>query len=395
MSTNTVISQNTDDIYFNKYLKYKTKYIELQKIKHLNNSNFNKLNLSRDLDDSYIMSLHLSAENGEPIEIINNIQGGFGKSKEYVYDTLVKYLNGMLNDKEINNFKEFLGKSKSDEGKMWKDNKGRTPLHLAAENTNITLDKYVEIVKLLVEGEGGKAKIMKDKGNRTPLHLAAKNLQIALLMNSQISLNIINILMEGEEGEKAKTMPDREGCVPLHYAAQNENISLYFITNLVKGVDKYAKKMQDNKSWTPLHYAATNPNITRAIIRVLVSGDEGKNAKIMQDKEGCRTPLHLAVNNTNIKPEIIQELASDLEGEKAKIMQDNTGKTPLHYAAAIPNISLDVIKSLMTRMGGQYAAKNILDFPPKTRNRNAIGRTPLDYANKTLGISPDIKKLLA
>jgi len=131
----------------------------------------------------------------------------------------------------------------------------------------------------------------------------------------------------------------------------------------------------------------------------LSSGDEGKNAKIMKDKEGCRTPLHLAVNNKNIKPEIkpeiIQELASDLEGENAKIMQDNEGKTPLHYAAAIPNISLDVIKSLMTRMGGQHA-KNILDFPPKyTRNRNAIGRTPLDYANNTLGISPDIKKLLA
>jgi len=249
MSTNTFISQNTDDIYFNKYLKYKTNYIELQKIKHLNNSNFNKLNLSRDLDDPCIMSLHLSAENGEPIEIINNIQGGFGKSKEYVYHTLVKYLNGMK-DKEINNFKEFLGKSKSDEGKMWKDNMGRTPLHLAAENKNITLGEYVEIVKLLVEGEGMKAKIMKDKKNKTPLHLAAENSQIALLNNSQISLNIINILMEGEEGEQA----------------QNINISLDFIKNLVKGVDGYAKSMIDNNSWTPLHYAVTNPNITRAII---------------------------------------------------------------------------------------------------------------------------------
>jgi hypothetical protein len=32
MATNTFISQNTDDVYFNKYLKYKTKYTELQKI---------------------------------------------------------------------------------------------------------------------------------------------------------------------------------------------------------------------------------------------------------------------------------------------------------------------------------------------------------------------------
>ena len=243
-------------------------------------------------------------------------------SKHTVYDFgVVNYNELHDDDKKI--IKNFLDSPKSDQGKIYNDNNGNTPLHLA-----VIKKLPPEIIQLLASKGGESAKGMQNKydGN-TPLHLA-------VVKGS--SPEIIELLASGPGGEKAKIMKNVDGNTPLHLAVKH-NSSPEIITLLASGPEGESAKGMLNKyeGYTPLHLAVKH-NSSPEIITLLAS----ESAKGMQNKDG-NTPLHLAVKH-NSSPVIITLLAS----ESAKGMQNNDGDTPYDIAIQNPPRSQEILKLL-------------------------------------------------
>ncbi len=128
------------------------------------------------------------------------------------------------------------------------DNKGRTPLHLAAKK-----NKYISVFYLL---EYGANPNIKNNKNQTPLHLAAeknKYFSVFYLLEYGANPNIKN----------------NKNQTPLHLAAKIGCPSSIF--NLLK--KNADPDLKDNKGQTPLRHAITKGHKKAARILISHSAD--------------------------------------------------------------------------------------------------------------------------
>merc|ERR1712045_740514 len=104
---------------------------------------------------------------------------------------------------------------------MMKDEYGRTALHDACENKNVSVDMGSVLV-----GIGGRELVMMkdDKYGETALHDACSN--------ENVSVDIISALI-GVGGRELVMMNKDDGRTALHYACQNENVSADIISVLI------------------------------------------------------------------------------------------------------------------------------------------------------------------
>ena len=145
-----------------------------------------------------------------------------------------------------------------------KGGKGRTALHVAAENG------FKEVAQLLLDG-GAKINLADDNG-QTPLYLA--------IVNGH--LGIIPLLLDKKLGINEK---DSDGYTLLHYAALGgyPSVIQFFLD---KGLDIQAR---NGFGQTPLHFAADRGN-SEAVQLLL-----GKGADVNAQTNRYATPLCLAV----------------------------------------------------------------------------------------------------
>uniref|UniRef100_A0A8D1DA45 Inversin n=1 Tax=Sus scrofa TaxID=9823 RepID=A0A8D1DA45_PIG len=264
----------------------------------------------------------------------------------------------------------------------WQDYEGRTPLHFAVADGNVT------VVDVLTSYESCNITSY-DNLFRTPLHWAA------LLGHAQI----VHLLLERN---KSGTIPsDSQGATPLHYAAQSnfaETVKVFlkhpsvkddsdlegrtsFMWAAGKGSDDVLRTMLNLKSdidinmadkyggtggarvdlvdqdgHSLLHWAALGGNAD--VCQILIENKINPN---VQDYAG-RTPLQCAAYGGYINC-----MAVLMENNADPNIQDKEGRTALHWSCN--NGYLDAIKLLL-----DFAA-----FPNQMEN-NEERYTPLDYA---------------
>ncbi|XP_068206432.1 uncharacterized protein [Palaemon carinicauda] len=215
------------------------------------------------------------------------------------------------------------------------DEKGKTPLHLAAEGL------HLECCKALLEISDKKINL-KDNSGYTPLLLSISSGDISyevtkLLIEHSGNLKIITrskqtaVHIAAEKGN-VKTMKllletdksnlnskDSEKATPLHLAAKNGHVLV--CQELIDiGANNGAK---DSKGYTPLHCAARRG--FHACMKLLISsGCQVDSA----DKQG-NTPLHVYCKHAKNRPECITLL---LEANANPNAQNQIGKTPFHLA---------------------------------------------------------------
>ncbi|KAL4727025.1 hypothetical protein ACLX1H_005925 [Fusarium chlamydosporum] len=220
------------------------------------------------------------------------------------------------------------------------DNRGQTPLHLAAErcNTVMVLDLLEHMAKatrcnfdatakdgqtplhravwggstatvrcLLDKSDLGKL----DNAGHSPLHIAVKNGSSA----------IIALLLERSSPQHVNSRGPN-GATPLHYAV------MYAQGAAIKSLIEYgaATDLKDTSSgWTPLHVAVING--LKSAVEGLIA--KGANPDVRGSSLGW-TPLHLAAMLGN------QEMASLLlnSGSQVQSRDNQVGWTPVHLAAA-------------------------------------------------------------
>uniref|UniRef100_A0A4X2JZB6 Inversin n=1 Tax=Vombatus ursinus TaxID=29139 RepID=A0A4X2JZB6_VOMUR len=264
----------------------------------------------------------------------------------------------------------------------WQDYEGRTPLHFAVADGNVT------VVDVLTSYESCNITSY-DNLFRTPLHWAA------LLGHAQI----VHLLLERN---KLGTIPsDSQGATPLHYASQSnfaETVEVFlkhpsvkddsdlegrtsFMWAAGKGSDDVLRTMLslkldidinmtdkyggtggarvdlvDQDGHSLLHWAALGGNAD--VCQILIENKINPN---VQDYAG-RTPLQCAAYGGYINC-----MALLMENNADPNIQDKEGRTALHWSCN--NGYLDAIKLLLS-----FAA-----FPNQMEN-NEERYTPLDYA---------------
>jgi len=118
----------------------------------------------------------------------------------------------------------------------FKDEKGRTPLHYAAESGNYSMAE-----KLIGYGADVNSR---DVEGLTPLHIACR----------KGFVNIAELLIEAGADVNAKTL---KGQTPLHYAAFYNHFEIAALL-IEKGASADAR---NSFGATPLHYAVYNENV--------------------------------------------------------------------------------------------------------------------------------------
>jgi len=214
-----------------------------------------------------------------------------------------------------------------------KDEKGNTPLHLAAYNG------FTETVRLLVD-KGADINAVNNSLD-TPLMLAShrkKAVTAILLIEKKADINAKNKLGENalhitlrersydtarlliEKGADINAK-DKSGTTALHMAVfdldgKNREIALKLIE---KGAGINAKNI---RGYTPLHFLR-GYRMDDIIIKLAAKGAD-INAKSI----GGETPLHImAQNDFQGYVRLIIDLGADVNA------RDNSGATPLNYAA--------------------------------------------------------------
>jgi len=188
-----------------------------------------------------------------------------------------------------------------------KDNKGRTPLHLA-----VTEFLAVETVKLLVSyGANVNAK---DKNGETPLHVVTRNQSI-------FSTEVVRFLVS--EGADIHSK-DNTGKTPLHSAARESKFQVEFLVSQEGDINA-----KDENGCTPLHLAAHVKRID--IMSFLISVGANVHARDNLD----RTPLHWAAR----KNERFVPTGEDINAIKLLVLhgadintKDKSGRTPFDMA---------------------------------------------------------------
>jgi ankyrin repeat protein len=224
-------------------------------------------------------------------------------------------------------------------GKTRVVSKGRTALHLAAIDGNIT-DSTPNLNQDINK---------QDSNGRTPLYL------------SVLYGNISSVVFLLDKGANSNT-PDSDGMTPLSLAANNGNLSIMGLL-IQKGADLNEK---DSNGMTQLYRAVLNGNM--AVVELLIQTGADLNEK---DSNGW-APLYVAIlsGNTDIVRLLIQSGANVNE-------KDFYGQTLLQLAAG--NGHTDIVRLLI-----QNGAN--------VNEKDSLGRTPLQLAAENGHV--DIVKLL-
>ena len=163
------------------------------------------------------------------------------------------------------------------------DKKGKTPLHIAAENG------HTEIVKALLTGEGIDINARGDS-NLTPLHYAARNGHI----------EVVEVLLKN--GAPVDLVSD-EYDTPLHYAAQNGHTKVVEVL-LKNGANIEAEGTYYNQSLgidftlTPLHYAAEW--CQAKVVELLLKNGACVSKMAVGDKDYSAMEWVLSEDNNNL-----------------------------------------------------------------------------------------------
>jgi len=177
------------------------------------------------------------------------------------------------------------------------DDKGATPLHVAAEYG------YSEIVEVLLEH--GADPNIRDKYGETPLHVAAA------FGNSKV----VEVLLEHGADPNAR---DDYGATPLHYAAAFDYPKI--VKSLPKDLSDYDA--------TPLQGAVefNYPEVAKLLL------EHGANPNIQENKYGY-TPLHYAASRCHV--DVARVL---LDHGADPTIRDNEGRTPLDIGSECEEI---------------------------------------------------------
>ena len=252
------------------------------------------------------------------------------------------------------------------------NNKGRTPLHDAADYERIgrldSVEDYasgkVEVVRVLLE-HGANAGAQDNVGG-TPLHLAAKYAEV----------EVIRLLLEHCANVDVE---DNKGTSPLHKAAEYGNVEgVHVLLKLGANVGA-----EDKKGRTQLHDAADYRRIELnygrveedkvEVVHVLL--EHGANAGA-EDNEG-RTPLHKAARYGEI--EVVRLLLDHGANVGA---EDNIGRTPLHDATDYGRIEAKFEGAEDYASGKVEVVRVLLEHGANTAAEDNEGRTPLHIAAK-------------
>ena len=250
---------------------------------------------------------------------------------------------------------------------LFKDEDGNNILHLAMQQTNI------EVPKWLLSLNGVKNLINAINHNqKSPLVLAIENKSpmASILMDNVVNIKkdldltklptISKAISGGHVGYlqllhnlgKNVLIKDDDGNNILHLAVKQDNVEVPKWLLSLKGVKSLINDT-NHQSLTPIHEAVKNSNL-KAIKLLIKHG-----AKVNSKNESNVTPLHSAAMKTNI--EIVEILIKN--GAKINV-QDKNGYTPMHCAAM--KVQVEIIR-LLWKHGGD------------TNVKDKSGRTPLQY----------------
>ncbi|KAH7844343.1 hypothetical protein Vadar_027008 [Vaccinium darrowii] len=185
-----------------------------------------------------------------------------------------------------------------------------TALHMAARNCHLEREKYLEVIKLLIE-EDPEFKHPANNADETPLYLAAE----------QGSVDVVVILLETCI---SPTYGDPGGRTALHAAALNDlkgqsiKRLLEWKKDIIEEVYMYG--------WTSLHCAARNGN--RVGVKQLLETSESLVYISTPNKDGFETALHIATAHGHIG--VMEELLS--QNPDCWGMVNNKGQNILHIA---------------------------------------------------------------
>ena len=188
-----------------------------------------------------------------------------------------------------------------------KDNKGQTPLHIAANHSR-------EVVLILIEGYEANVN-MKDEMGQTPLHRVAAR--------GDDAVNMLELLIKKRANPDTT---DKNGQSPLHAAAIRGDVNM--VTKLLDvPAVKQAVNAADKNGQTPMHMAAKNGRAEVVLLLYNEGADKG-----VQDEEG-KTPLHTAAQYG--KSQVVAYFRGLPDWKKDRAARDKNGQLPLHLAAKI------------------------------------------------------------
>jgi ankyrin repeat protein len=222
------------------------------------------------------------------------------------------------------------------------DNKGVTPLHVAAK------EGFIDIAEVLLQYENADINVV-DLDLMTPLHYAARHNKLEMmkfllrkgadiqsqdrdshtpLLKSVVygNLPITDLLIK--EGANPDDV-DREGKSMVFIAAQENQSEILdcLISGVHEDLGRELVNTTDGTQNAPLHVACEKGNIES--VKILLSCDR---IKVDARNEADYTPLHLAAENGHSK--IVKELCeySLKKGMDIVKDEDDESNTPLHLA---------------------------------------------------------------
>jgi len=261
------------------------------------------------------------------------------------------------------------------------DDKGFTPLHLAAQHG------HVGVAERLLQLKGSSQLALVDGAAHTSVHLTSESGHSEEEMLLELAANEVNI-----------NGTNNDGNTPLHLASEEGHVEVVQV--LLEHISESSFNWKNNDGNTPLHLATNNGhaevaklfldhtifglifngednNIGNTLIHLATKSGHVEVVKVLLQQTTFRlnlnekndvgnTPLHLACGEGHDK--VVQFLLENVRGLNINAKNDDKN-TPLHLA--IDNGNVEVVKALL----GCVAPK--LNF-----NRENDGNKALQLASK-------------